>query len=289
MTRSNHRIYIGFLSALVVFAFFAVVYYGLSYYKLAVEERVYDPGHSMFKPSGILGHAYGIMGSLMMIAGVLLYMARKRFRFMLRWGLLKHWLEFHIFLCTLGPLLVLFHTAFKFGGLVAISFWSMVAVFASGVIGRFIYLQIPRSIEGRELTLNEIRDMKGDVAEIIRTSYNLDEQSYNIIVESLKKKVGVYHNNAFVRYIRNRTEDRRSVRMVKKVLINNKLLRAEYKKVLKLVDDEITINRRIERLDTMQSLFKYWHVAHLPFAMVMLIVMVIHVAVTIVFGYRWIF
>jgi hypothetical protein len=131
--------------------------------------------------------------------------------------------------------------------------------------------------------------MKGDVAEIIKTSYNLDEQSYNIIIESLKKKVGVYYNNAFVRYIKNRKEDRRSIRMVKKVLKNNKLPRAEFRKVLKLVEDEITINRRIERLDTMQSLFRYWHVAHLPFAMVMLIVMVIHVAVTLVFGYRWIF
>jgi hypothetical protein len=289
MTRTSHRIYIGFLSALVVFAFFAVTYYGISYYKLGVEDRVYDPGHSMFKPSGILGHAYGIMGSLFMIAGVLLYMARKRFRSMSRLGLLKHWLEFHIFLCTLGPLLVLFHTAFKFGGLVAISFWSMVAVFASGVIGRFIYLQIPRSIEGRELTLSEIRDMKGDVAGTIRNSYSLDEDSFNIIAESLKKKVGLYHNNAFVRYIGNRSDDRKSVHRVKKVLRHNKLPRVEYKKILSLVKQEITINRRIERLDTMQSLFKYWHVLHLPFALVMLIIMVIHVVVTFVFGYRWIF
>jgi hypothetical protein len=289
MTHSSHRVYVGFLSAIVVFALLTVTYYGYAYYRLPVEERVYHPDHGLFKPSGALGHGYGIMGSVFMISGMLLYMARKRFRSLSRLGVLKHWLEFHIFLCTLGPLLVLFHTAFKFGGLVSISFWSMVAVFLSGVIGRFIYLQIPRSIEGRELSLSEIRGMKGDVAEIIKTSYSLDEVSYNIIIESVKKKVGVYHNNAFVRYIKNRSDDRRSVRMVKKVLINNKLPRAESRKILKLVDDEITINRRIERLDTMQNLFKYWHVAHLPFALVMLIVMVIHVAVTIVFGYRWVF
>jgi len=247
MTRNSHRIYIGFLSAIVIFAFLAVVSIGYSYYKLPVEERVYDPGHGFFKPSGVIGHGYGILGSFFMISGVLLYMARKRFRSLSRLGILKHWLEFHIFLCTLGPLLVLFHTAFKFGGLVAISFWSMVAVFLSGVIGRFIYLQIPRSIEGRELSLSEIRGMKGDIAVILKTSYNLNEESYNIIVESLKKKVGVYHTNAFIRYIRNRSEDRSSVKMVKKVLLNNKLPRAESRKILKLVEEEITINRRIER------------------------------------------
>ena len=67
-----------------------------------------------------------------MLIGVGFYMARKRFRSLGRVGLLKHWLEFHIFLCSLGPVLVLYHTTFKFGGLVALSFWSMVAVFLSG-------------------------------------------------------------------------------------------------------------------------------------------------------------
>jgi hypothetical protein len=131
--------------------------------------------------------------------------------------------------------------------------------------------------------------MKGDVAGTIKSSYNLDEESFNIIAESLKKKIGIYHNNPIVRYISNRSDDRKSVQRVKKVLKHNKLPRSEYKKILSLVEDEITINRRIERLDTMQSLFKYWHVAHLPFALVMLIIMVIHVGVTFVFGYRWIF
>jgi hypothetical protein len=108
------------------------------------------------KPSGVLGHGFGIIGSLMIVIGVVTYMTRKRYRFLSRLGILKHWLEFHIFLCTLGPVLVLFHTAYKFGGLVAISFWSMVAVFLSGIAGRFIYLQIPRTIEGQELSLNDM-------------------------------------------------------------------------------------------------------------------------------------
>ena len=56
-----------------------------------------------------------------------------------------------------------------------------------------------------------------------------------------------------------------------------------------LIKSEIRINHRIERLQTMVKLFKYWHVAHLPFALIMLIIMVIHVVVTLLFGYRWIF
>jgi hypothetical protein len=289
MSKLSHRIFLTSLVAIVIVTLIYLFIRGNSYYNTSLEERVYHVDHALLKPSGILGHGFGIAGSLLMITGMLSYMARKRYRSLSRLGLLKHWLEFHIFLCTLGPILVFFHTSYKFGGLVAISFWSMVAVFLSGIIGRFIYLQIPRSIEGRELTLNEVRGMKSDVTEILKNSYNLDDESFNTIVDSLKKKVGIYHNNAFVRYMRNRSEDRMSVRLVKKVLKQNKLKGAESKKILDLVEDDITISRRIERLDTMQNMFKYWHVAHLPFALVMLIIMVIHVGVTILFGYRWIF
>jgi len=213
MSKIAHVIYISLLSVIVIATFAIIIYNGFSYYNISVEERFYHPDYLKLKPSGIFGHGFGIFGSLFMIIGVSFYMARKRFRTFTRLGILKHWLEFHIFLCTLGPIMVLFHTSFKFGGLVAVSFWSMVAVFLSGIIGRFIYIQIPRTIEGRELSLSEVRDMIKDTS----------------------------------------------------------------------------VEKRIKRLVIMKNLFKYWHVAHLPFALVMLIIMVIHVAVTIVFGYRWIF
>ena len=218
-----------------------------------------------------------------------MYMARKRYRIFSRIGILKHWLEFHIFLCTLGPILVLYHTSFKFGGIVAISFWSMVAVFLSGVIGRFIYIQIPRSIEGRELSLNEIKDMKGNIGDTLTNSIQMDKESYNIIVDSLKGKSGLYNSNILVRTYKKYIADLNSLKMIKEVIKRNNLPKLQRKQVLQLVKHEISINRRIDRLVTMQNLFKYWHVAHLPFALVMLVIMVIHVAVTLVFGYRWIF
>jgi hypothetical protein len=284
-----HKIYIGFLSVIVLLTLIALTWYGMQYYNTSLEERFYHSDHDFLKPSGALGHGLGILGSLLMIIGVSTYMARKRFRWMLRLGKLEHWLEFHIFLCTLGPIMVLFHTAFKFGGIVAISFWSMVAVFLSGVIGRFIYLQIPRSIEGQELSLNEVKGLRSDIGSVLKKDYNLDEESYTDIVESTKKKAEIYHSNLIVRYFRKVKEDSKSIRKVKSVLKKNNFSRPEAKKVLKFISNEISLNRKIDRLQTMQNLFKYWHVAHMPFALVMLIIMVIHVIVTIVFGYRWIF
>ncbi len=289
MSKSAHRIFLGVLVVIVFTTLIALVYKGVSYYQLGLEDRVYHPDHKMLKPSGSVGHGLGIIGSLLMIIGVTSYMARKRYRWLSRVGQLRYWLEFHIFLCSLGPLMVLFHTAYKFGGIVAVSFWSMVAVFISGIIGRFIYIQIPRSIEGRELSLNEVREMKSDVAGILRDSFQLDDESHSIISESIKKKIELYHSNFLVRNFRKYIDDRKSVRDVKMVLKRNRFPKKDYNTIISLVKNDINLNRRIERLSAMQNLFKYWHVAHLPFALVMLIIMLIHIAVALTFGYKWIF
>ena len=87
---------------------------------------------------------------------LLLYSVRKRFHFARKWGNLNVWLSAHIFLGFAGPVLVLFHTVFKFSGIVAIAFWSMVLVVASGVVGKFIFALIPRSLSGMELNRIEM-------------------------------------------------------------------------------------------------------------------------------------
>ncbi len=289
MNKTAHRIYLTLLSVIVILAFMAIANKGYTYYKLGIEDRFFHSDHSLLKPSGIWGHGMGIIGSLFMILGVLLYMFRKRYRIFSRIGILKHWLEFHIFLCTLGPILVLFHTSFKFGGIVAISFWSMVAVFLSGIIGRFIYIQIPRTIEGRELSLNEVREMAGDISNTLSSTTGLDEESLQIIANAAKPKAQLQNGNFVTRYFNKKAENRKTLSTVKAVMQRNNLQKVQQKQVISLVKNEWSLNSRIERLVLMQNLFKYWHVAHLPFALVMLVIMIIHVAVTIVFGYRWIF
>lgn len=289
MNKTTHKIFIAFLVLIVLSVLILLIYYGYAYYRVSLEERYFHPANETLKPSGILGHGFGIIGSLFMILGVSLYMLRKRFRMFHRIGILKHWLEFHIFLCTLGPILVLFHTSFKFGGIVAISFWSMVAVFLSGVIGRFIYLQIPRSIEGRELSLNEVKELKGELSHNILESVQLDPESLKIIQDSISVKAQIVSGVFLSRFFRKIRDDRKSLNSVKTALRKNNPGKEQQKQVIALVKSEMSLNRRIERLTTMQNLFKYWHVAHLPFALVMLIIMIIHVGVTIVFGYKWIF
>lgn len=284
MTRTVHFIYIWTMVAVVVAVTGYLAWTGFSYYELPLEERFYHPRHAWFKPSGAFGHGIGILGTLMILFGVVLYIARKRYNFMARQLRLKYLLEFHIFLCTLGPILILFHTAFKFGGLVSVAFWSMVAVVASGVIGRFIYIQIPRTIEGRELSLNEVKGLRSDVVETLRGKAGVDESLLGLVLSSEKDE-----ESSKMSWWAKRARERKVLSAIRSDLRKKGVTGQERKAVLDMVKEEFALSRRIGRLQLMQQLFKYWHVAHLPFALIMLIILIIHVAVTLAFGYRWIF
>jgi len=261
MTRFVHRISLSIYVVVVLVTIVILSYFGFSYYRLPIEDRFYHPLYEMLKPSGLIGHGLGIIGSLILLTGLFSYMARKRLKVFSRLGTLKYWLEFHIFLCTLGSILIVFHTTFKFGGIVSVGFWSMAIVWSSGVMGRFIYLQIPRTIEGRELSLREAEEVKEQLNQELRTKYDIDFSEIKTgRVSTLKLK-----------------------------LISKNIAHKDYLKLKKLVRNQKTLTRRIERLDKMKNLFRYWHFAHLPFALILLIIMVIHIGVVLTFGYKWIF
>jgi len=284
-----HRIYISTLISIIVFVTMVLAVKGFSYYSTSLEERFYHPDHSLFKPSGLFGHGLGIIGSFLIVVGVFSYMARKRYRFLSRFGRLKYWLEFHIFLCVLGPIMILFHTAFKFGGIVSISFWSMVIVVASGVIGRYIYLQIPRTMEGREMSLNEVRQTMGNVNVTIKNRYKLSEESYGAILRYTQSNSVYRSGNMVVRVVKRYFVNFKRIHGLKKTLRNNRLSGASIKGIIRLIKQEISLNNKLQRLQSMQQLFKYWHIIHLPFALIMLVIMIIHVGITLAFGARWIF
>ena len=261
--------------AITIIVTIYLIYVGYTYYHTALEERFYHPRHHWFKPSGIYGQGLGIFGTLMIAFGVSIYIARKRYNFLAKQIRLKYLLEFHIFLCTLGPILILFHTAFKFGGIVSIAFWSMVAVVLSGVVGRFIYIQIPRTIEGRALSLNEVKEMKTDLSKVLVEKFNLKTNSIEIVTNLISNE--------------NTSNTKKIIRNLRKVLRRGDLPKYDRKQIIKMVKHEKKLLGKIKRLEKMQDLFKYWHVVHMPFAIIMLIVVVIHVGITLAFGYKWIF
>jgi hypothetical protein len=291
VNKSLHKIYVTTFFVVGVAVFVLLGSNGYQYYTKPIEERFFDPSNNALKPSGLWGHGFGIIGTLMMIIGVSIYMIRKRSRRLFSFGYLKHWLELHIFLCTVGPILVLYHTAFKFGGIVSVSFWSMVLVVLSGIIGRFIYLQIPRTIQGKEIDMEELLSMRQELADKLKTEMLFDAKLLNELDELASperyKSINLVESVIFL------TKDffriRKFLRKLKKNIAKAGFYRNRRKELINKAQAEIILSRRLGMLRTMQNLFRYWHIAHLPFALIMFVIMIVHVLVTLTFGYKWIF
>lgn len=291
MNKTLHRLYIGlfFLIGISVTVLLAVN--GYSYYSTSIEERFFHESHNTLKPSGAWGHGFGIIGSLMMILGVSIYMVRKRSRRFFNFGYLKHWLELHIFLCTVGPILVLYHTAFKFGGIVSVSFWSMVLVVLSGVVGRFIYIQIPRTIQGQEIDISELMKIRNELSEKLSSEIIFDKSLVDdfTMITSPERYKNINFLNAASFFVKDAINVRKFKRKIISHLRKAGINKFRYKEIKRLIEAEIILSRRIGLLRTMQKFFHYWHIVHLPFAIIMFIIMIVHIIVTIVFGYKWIF
>ena len=131
--------------------------------------------------------------------------------------------------------------------------------------------------------------MRDALSQELREKYSLDDAVYNNLIEATQRKFEYADQPLLTRMMKRPAYNRGIRSSVRASLKQTNLSTKDKKGVMRLVENEMTINARISRLQTMQTLFKYWHVAHLPFALIMLVIMVIHVAITITFGYRWIF
>ena len=131
----------------------AIGIYGASYYLLPLEQRPFSDKYELLKPGGTIGLKLGILGTVLFFI-IFLYALRKVIPWLGRLGTARHWMDFHVIAGVTAPIVIAFHASFKFQGIAGIAFWIMVAVALSGVIGRYLYSQIPRSLNAAELSLN---------------------------------------------------------------------------------------------------------------------------------------
>ena len=176
----SFRAFMQTLYATGLLSVLAVLLTGMPYYLLQLSERPHSDMHAQLKPAGGWGHGLGIIGSAMILL-LLLYSARKRRRLGLRFGRLSRWLDVHIFLGIMGPLLITLHTAMKFNGIVSISYFSMLAVAISGVFGRYVYMQIPRDARGDALGLEKARERLSVVQKSLVEKYANSPQAVRAI------------------------------------------------------------------------------------------------------------
>ncbi len=282
-----------FLRILYVVSFIAYFYFlidGFDYYGTQYQERPRHEDYRNLRPAGFRSHGFGIIGSAMMLF-MLLYSLRKRVKLFRKLGKLNQWLDIHIYFGIMGPLLIILHTSFKVQGLVAVSFWSMIAVALSGVLGRYLYLQIPRNIRGDELSLKDIENQEEELNQLLQEEFNLNEEDLKKI-DALNPSSSLESKGLITMFFSILKDDfLRPFRQykIKKLYSNQFNIPPDHvSQLITIAQRKSLLHRRFALLNQIQRLFHYWHVFHKPFAIIMYIIMFVHIGVAIWLGYTWV-
>lgn len=261
---------------------------GGEYYATPLETRAYATQHFLLRPSGPIGQTLGMVGALMMLVPFF-YMARKKIPILKNIGTLRGWLEVHLFCGVTGPVLVTLHTSFKFNGIISAAYWSMVTVMLSGFIGRYLFVRIPRSIRGNEMTRGEL-DAR---AESLRVQLAESVQSMELLrrVDAFEQDVVPDSTHlSFWNLFAGELGMKRRLRRFQRELVAAGLSDGLALEVVALTGERATLLRRAAYLQKTKMLFSVWHVFHLPLVYLLLVILIAHVGITLYLGYipfRW--
>jgi len=268
-----------------------VVMRGWAYYAAGPLDRPHMELHEFWKAGGLVGHGLGIVGSLMMLS-LLLYIPRKNMRRLQNVGKLSHWLNVHIWMGVSAPLLITFHSTFKFGGIVAVSYWSMVAVALSGVLGRYIYLQIPHTLSGQELSEHELDELDESLQEEMRAMPGVDDELIVDIARTMTAKSSSSSSGlgSVIGWIKqDLTRPARTRALRQKLSQVPDIPAYRQREILSIARRRALLLRRRAFLTVARNTLHHWHVIHRPFALIMFVIMFVHIGVAVLFGYTWVF
>jgi hypothetical protein len=290
------RLFLAWMLALAVVL--VIAGYGFDYYTLSATERPFSPKHEILRPSGTIGIRIGMLGVLMFFL-IYLYPLRKKWGWLGRQGNSRHWLDFHIVLGTTAPIIIAFHSSFKFGNIAGMAFWSMLMVTLSGFVGRYLYAQIPRNLNAAELSMKEMQEkeaaLRKELAEqratfgfAVDALYELPsaaEVARTPAVASLISMVLIDFRRPFrTSWVRLRQAGFGAWLFSLFGLLPTRNPGLE--RALRIAKTEAKLAKSIAFLSRTQRIFQLWHVIHRPFSYAFAILAIIHIGLALYMGYR---
>lgn len=274
----------------------ALLAYGFDYYRLGLVGRALSSKHHLLRPSGTVGMGLALAGMAMFLA-VFAYPLRKRWSWLGRRGNTRSWLAAHVFFGFAAPVLLAFHSAFQFRGIAGMAFWIMAAVAISGVVGRYLYAQIPRSLSAAEMSFKDASEQQEELsaqlaAQTVLTAAELEPlfrmpspekvaQTNLLLALCSMIAVDLARPVHLARLRQRLLGFRHNVTNVGGLLRSHD---AHLEAVVALVRRQGTLSKRILFLSRSQQLLHLWHVIHRPFSYSLIVLVVLHILVVTLFG-----
>lgn len=244
-----------------------------------------------FKAGDDVGYWLGVVGGVMMLL-LLIYPLRKYVRGMHGWGPVKMWLWGHMVLGIGGPLLILLHCGFHARSLNAeAALYSMLVVAGSGVIGRFLYVQVNRDLAVERNALRDFRlklGLEGDRRSFLSFAPEVHKEllAFDHDVVSPSAGAGAHWVRLllvlpFRSWISREKAQRHAWAELSRVAHakgwDAQTLRRHRRRVRRAIRTHFVLMTRVALFAAWERLFALWHVAHIPFVFLLVAAGVVHV------------
>jgi hypothetical protein len=217
-----------------------------------------------------------------LILGTNFYIIRKRVALLNGLGRLQNWFSVHLMCGLLGPTFIILHANFKVGGLVAISFWSMMIVAVSGVLGAYFYIQVleqktelNKEVQHWERVLRKMRDRYAPTVQDVQLVEVKQQALAFAGVFMAPEDIGI--GSLPMILIRAGLSD------FKLLFSDPPSLPGMPSKSRIVLSNYATATRKIYLIKPFQLMLGYWHTFHVPFTVVMYIAAAIHITVALLF------
>jgi hypothetical protein len=296
-TERGHRLRLRALYVVAIVSNLAIFFYGFDYYKLSALDRPFTPKHHMLRPSGPVGLYLGFVGVALFV-GIFLYPLRKHWAWLGQIGSTRHWLDIHVLMGLTAPFIIAFHSTLKFKGIAGMAFWIMFAVSASGVVGRYLYAQIPRKVTTAELSMKELQELQENLSQQLAAQHLLpevdlrallrmpDAQRVNrlpiVIALVYMMILDVVRMFGIARLRRHSLTFGQSLKTVAGFLPTQN---RELEKAIQAASEEAALSKRLLFLSRSQKVFHLWHVVHKPFSYAFAVLALIHIGLQFFLGY----
>jgi hypothetical protein len=238
-----------------------------------------------------VGRGLGILGAAFMVV-LMVYSARKRIPALRFIGSVKMWFRIHMILGVAGPVCVLYHARFGIGSLnSAVALFAMLAIAASGVIGRYIYGKVYCGLDGRRATLLELRDNLRVRTEQVTTQYSLiPEVSEELctlaeqvittsfsLSTSIKQMISTEWRSTYMQW----KIALRAKKCLKRSIVGNEETSAAQRKLRRQLRKDIRRFLRqvviVAQFSFFERIFALWQIMHIPSVWIFGLVVLVHV------------
>ena len=293
----GHRVRLYLLYAVAIATNLAIFIYGFDYYKLSAMDRPFSPKHHMLRPSGPIGLYLGFMGVALFV-GIFLYPLRKHWVWLGQIGSTRHWLDIHVLMGLTAPFIIAFHSTLKFKGIAGMAFWIMFAVSASGVVGRYLYAQIPRKVTTAELSMKELQELQESLAQQLAAQKLLPEADLRALLRmpdaNRVRRLPILIALPYM-MILDLVRMLRVARLRRHALTFGQSLgtffgflptrHRELEKAIHAAAEEAALSKRVLFLSRSQKVFHLWHVVHKPFSYAFALLALLHIGLQFFLGY----